>query len=132
MALSGAAPCQCLTPGGHHTTSPARISCSGPSHCWVRPAPSVTTRRCPAGWVCHADRAPGWNVTYAPEYGAVASAGNSVSTRTSPVKVSGEPAVEVWSWLRVIICFFLSSTLSAAAAGAARATGESLMGAAGS
>ena len=31
MALLGEAPCQCLTPGGHQTTSPALISCTGPS-----------------------------------------------------------------------------------------------------
>ena len=32
IALFGAAPCQCLTPTGHMTTSPALISCIGLPH----------------------------------------------------------------------------------------------------
>lgn len=36
-------------------------------HSCVSPTPAVTTRRCPAGWVCHAERAPGSKVTHAPE-----------------------------------------------------------------
>src|ERR687894_791991 len=67
MAVVGEAPCQCLTPGGHQTTSPALISRTLPPHSAVRPTPAVTTRRCPAGCVCHADLAPASKVTYAPE-----------------------------------------------------------------
>lgn len=32
--LSGAAPCQCFTPGAMLTTSPGRSSCAGLSHSW--------------------------------------------------------------------------------------------------
>ncbi|MNR03586.1 hypothetical protein D3C85_1194850 [compost metagenome] len=63
MALVGAAPCQCLTPGGQTMTSPGRISCTGLPHSWTRPTPDVTTKRWPAGWVCHAERAPGSKLT---------------------------------------------------------------------
>src|SRR5215210_6157534 len=66
MAVVGEAPCQCLTPGGHQMESPALISRTLPPHSWVRPTPAVTTRRCPAGCVCHADLAPASKVTYAP------------------------------------------------------------------
>jgi tryptophan halogenase len=45
----GDAPCQCLWPGGHQITSPARISTmSSPSH-WVQPQPLVTMSVWPRG-----------------------------------------------------------------------------------
>ena len=43
MAVVGAAPCQCFSPGGIQTTSPGRISSTGPPHRCTRPAPDVTT-----------------------------------------------------------------------------------------
>ena len=63
IAVMEVAPCQCLAPGGHHTTSPGRIVCMGFPHSCVSPTPAVTTRYCPLGCVCHADRAPGSKVT---------------------------------------------------------------------
>ena len=45
----------------------------------------------PSGWVCHAVRAPGSNVTLAPRPRAGSGASNSGSTRTVPVKVLGRP-----------------------------------------
>jgi hypothetical protein len=57
MAVVRVAPCQCFSPGGHTTTSPARISCFGlPA---LHPTdPEVTTNRWPNGWVWQAVRAP--------------------------------------------------------------------------
>ena len=42
MELFGAAPCQCLTPMGQRTTSPALIFRIGLPHSCVRPTPEVT------------------------------------------------------------------------------------------
>jgi hypothetical protein len=42
MAVVGVAPCQCLWFGGYQTTSPARISSTGPPSHWVQPTPAVT------------------------------------------------------------------------------------------
>ena len=74
MAVVGVAPCQLFSPGGNQTTSPARISSIGPPQRCARPQPAVTIRIWPSGWECHADRAPGSNVTMAPRAraGAVA------------------------------------------------------------
>jgi len=44
IAVVGVAPCQCFTPGGHQTTSPARISSTSSSEHWVQPTPDVTIR----------------------------------------------------------------------------------------
>src|SRR5206468_12150043 len=66
-AVVGDAPCQCFSPGGNHTTSPGWISSMAPPHSCTRPKPAVTTSVCPSGCVCHAVRAPGSNVTAAPE-----------------------------------------------------------------
>src|SRR5207302_4428896 len=62
MAVVGPAPCQCFSPGGNQTTSPGRISSTGPPHRWARPQPETTISVCPSGWVCQAVRAPGSNV----------------------------------------------------------------------
>src|SRR5438105_171005 len=94
MAVVGAAPCQCFSPGGNQTTSPGRISSTGPPHRWARPHPAVTTRVWPSGWVCHAVRAPGSNVTLAPTARAGAVAGNSGSMRTVPVNHAAGPLPE--------------------------------------
>jgi hypothetical protein len=50
------------SPGGNHTTSPARISSIGPPACCTRPAPAVTISVWPSGCVCQAVRATGSNV----------------------------------------------------------------------
>ena len=44
IAASGEAPCQCLTPAGIQTTSPGRISSTGPPSCCTRPRPCWTIR----------------------------------------------------------------------------------------
>lgn len=44
MADVGDAPCQCFTPGGHQTTSPWRISVTGPPNSWIQPVPAVTIK----------------------------------------------------------------------------------------
>ena len=66
MAVVGAAPCQCFSPGGNQTTSPGRISSIGPPSRCTRPKPAVTISVWPSGWVCQAVRAPGSKVTLAP------------------------------------------------------------------
>jgi hypothetical protein len=66
MAVVGVAPCQCLSFGGHQTTSPGRISTFGPPSLCTHPHPEVTIRVCPSGCLCQAVRAPGSNVTIAP------------------------------------------------------------------
>ena len=59
MKRSGAAPCQCSSPGSKKTRSPGRISSSGPPRRCARPTPSVTKIVWPFGCVCQAVRAPG-------------------------------------------------------------------------
>src|ERR1700759_2360097 len=81
IAVVGAAPCQCFSLGGIHTTSPGRISSIGPSARCTQPQPAVTIKVCPSGCVCHAVRAPGSNVTLAPETRAGSDVSNSMSTR---------------------------------------------------
>ena len=66
MAVVGVAPCQCFSPGGNQTTSPGRISSTGPPSRCAQPQPAVTISVWPSGCVCHAVRAPGSNVTLAP------------------------------------------------------------------
>src|ERR1700738_3419723 len=94
MAVVGVAPCQCLWPGGHQITSPARISTMGsPSHC-VQPQPDVTIKVCPSGWVCHALRAPGSKVTLAQDTRDSAGGAFNGSIRTLPVNHSAGPLIE--------------------------------------
>src|SRR5712691_10697342 len=94
MAVVAVAPCPCFSPGGIQITSPARISSIGPPSRCARPQPAVTIRVWPSGWVCHAVRAPGSNVTLAPTARAGAGASNRGSTRTAPVKYSAGPLPE--------------------------------------
>src|SRR6266498_1660384 len=91
MAVVAVAPCQCFSPGGNQITSPGRISSIGPPQRCARPQPAVTIRVWPSGWVCHAVRAPGSNVTLAPTARAGSPAWKSGSMRTVPVKYSAGP-----------------------------------------
>src|SRR6266581_4886783 len=102
MCVVAVAPCQCFSPGGNQITSPGRISSIGPPQRWARPQPAVTIRVWPNGWVCHAVRAPGSNVTLAPTALAGFLAWNKGSTRTAPVKYSADPFVEGCEPLRLI------------------------------
>src|ERR671912_2637994 len=102
IAVVGDAPCQCFSPGGIQTTSPGRISSTGPPHRWVRPIPDVTIRVCPSGCVCQAVRAPGSNVTLAPAARAGAGASNNRSMRTVPVNHSAGPLADGCEPLRLI------------------------------
>src|SRR5439155_26581718 len=91
IAVVGEAPCQCLWPGGHQITSPARISTiASPSH-WVQPQPKVTIKVWPSGCVCQFERAPGSNVTLAHGWRAGAGGELSGSMRTVPVNQSAGP-----------------------------------------
>src|SRR6266496_1242862 len=94
MAVVGVAPCQCFSPGANQITSPGRISSIGPPQRWTRPRPAVTIRVWPSGWVCHAVRAPGSNVTLTPTTRAGSGASNRGSMRTAPVKYSVGPFPE--------------------------------------
>src|SRR6185437_1174093 len=94
IAVVAVAPCQCFSPGGQTTTSPARISRLGPSSHFTQPQPAVTISLWPSGWVCQAVRAPGSNVTSAPETREGSIAGNSGSIRTLPVNHSAGPLAE--------------------------------------
>src|SRR5215218_3048567 len=91
MAVVPVAPCQCFSPGGNQTTSPGRICSIGPPQRCARPQPDVTIKVWPSGWVCHAVRAPGSNVTLAPVARAGAFAWNRGSMHTVPVKYSAGP-----------------------------------------
>src|SRR5881275_2809074 len=102
MAVVDVAPCQCFSFGGIHTTSPGRIDSTGPPQRCTKPLPAVTIRVWPNGWVCHAVRAPGSNVTLAPTALAGLFAWNKGSTRTAPVKYSADPFVEGCEPLRLI------------------------------
>src|SRR4051794_32641494 len=94
MAMVAEAPCQCFSPGGNQTTSPGRISSTGPASRCTQPRPETTIRVWPRGWVCHAVRAPGSKVTLAPPTRAGLGALNSGSTRTVPVNHSAGPFPE--------------------------------------
>src|SRR5204863_1244222 len=91
MAVVGAAPCQCFSPGANQTTSPGRISSTGPPQRCAHPSPATTISVWPSGWVCQAVRAPGSNVTFAPRTRAGSGASNSGSMRTVPVNQSDGP-----------------------------------------
>ncbi len=67
---------------------------TGPPRCWTRPTPAVTISVWPSGCVCQAVRAPGSNVTMPPPTRAGALAWNRESTRTEPVKLLAEPALD--------------------------------------
>src|SRR5829696_4180031 len=102
IAVVAAAPCQCFSPGENQTTSPGRISSIGPPQRWARPTPDVTISVWPSGWVCHAVRAPGSNVTFAPAARAGTGASNNGSTRTVPVNHSAGPFADGCEPLRLI------------------------------
>jgi hypothetical protein len=89
IAAVGEVPCQCLIVGGAPDDVAELDLLDGSASCWARPMHSVTIRRCPAGWTCHADRAPGRKVTYAPLYDAISSVANSGWTRHVPGEVLG-------------------------------------------
>src|SRR6266404_7175963 len=94
IAVVGVAPCQCFSPSANQTTSPGRISSTGPPSRCAQPSPEVTINVWPNGCVCHAVRAPGSNVTLAPRTRAGSGASNSGSIRTVPVNQSAGPFVE--------------------------------------
>ena len=87
IAVVGAAPCQCFSPGANQTTSPGRISSIGPPSRCTRPQPAVTIRVWPSGWVCQAVRAPGSNVTLAP----ATRAGSGAAEQRVDADGAGEP-----------------------------------------
>ena len=60
---SPSAPCQCVVPGGHQTTSPALNLFGRPPLSHTQPDPAVTRSSCPASWVCQLVRAHGVNMT---------------------------------------------------------------------
>src|SRR5882724_11732096 len=101
-AVVGDAPCQCFSPAGNHTTSPGWIPSIGPPHRCTRPNPAVTTSVCPSGCVCHAVRARGSNVTYAPDVRDGSFASNNGSIRTEPVKFCAGPLRDGCDPLRAI------------------------------
>src|SRR6266513_1740916 len=106
IAFAGEAPCQCFSPGSNQTTSPGRISSTGPPSRCARPSPNVTIKTWPSGWVCQAVRAPGSNVTVLPAARAGSLTGKSGSIRTVPVNHSAGPFADACEPLRWI--FILS------------------------
>src|ERR1017187_5707194 len=111
MAVVGAAPCQCFSPGAKQITSPGRISSIGPPQRCARPQPAVTISVWPSGWVCQAVRAPGSNVTLFPAARAGAVTWNSGSIRTVPVNQSAGPLLEGCEPLLLMSIFeYLSAT----------------------
>src|SRR3989454_6637771 len=101
-AVVGAAPCQCFSPGGIQITSPGRISSIGPPQRCARPEPAVTISVWPSGGGCQAVRAPGSNVTLAPDTRAGSGAWNSGSMRTVPVNHSAGPMPDGCEPLRLM------------------------------
>ena len=90
IAVVGAAPCQCFSPGEDHITSPGWMcSICSPQRC-TKPLPAVTTKVCPKGWLCQAVRAPGSNVTRATETRAVRgpSSGSSETSHSRGPHIS--------------------------------------------
>src|SRR4051794_7062086 len=90
MKWSGVAPCQCHSPGGHHTVSPGRIATTSPPRDWVRPTPLVTCRVWPWTCRCHAARAQGAKCT-ALTLPREAVPGAMTSKCTTPVNHSAGP-----------------------------------------
>ena len=74
----------------------------GPPQRWARPTPDVTSSVWPSGWVCHAVRAPGSNVTLARAARAGTGASNNGSMRTVQVNHSAGPFAEGCEPLRLI------------------------------
>src|SRR5689334_4339875 len=109
MPVVAVAPCQCLTPGAIQTTSPGRISSTGPPSRCTQPIPAVTTSTWPSGCVCQAVRAPGSKVTSPPDVREGAVAENRRSTRTAPVKLSAGPLPEGSEPTRAILTAPVSS-----------------------
>src|SRR6476659_7393273 len=95
MVVVGVAPCQCFSLGANQTTSPGRISSTGPPSRCARPQPAEIINVWPNGCVCQAVRAPGSNVTLAPRTRAGSGVSNSGSMRTVPVNQSAGPLVEL-------------------------------------
>src|SRR3954470_8162099 len=93
MKRSGVAPCQCHSPGGHHTVSPGCRTTTSPPRDWVRPMPSVTCRVCPLACRCQAVRAPGVKRT-ALTLPLDSVPGAMTSKCTTPVNHSDGPATE--------------------------------------
>src|SRR4051812_35367523 len=91
MELVAVAPCQCFTPGGVQITSPGLTSRFSPPSSCTQPVPEVTIRIWPAGWLCHAERAPGSKVTCPAERGVWSGAPNWGASLTEPVKFVSAP-----------------------------------------
>src|SRR6266851_1854902 len=94
MRLVVVAPCQCFTFGGIQMTSPGWICRRSPPDSCTQPVPDVTMSVWPAGWVCHAVRAPGSNVASPPVACVCAEASNNGSITTEPVKLCAGPLPE--------------------------------------
>src|SRR6185312_3764594 len=107
IAVVAVAPCQCFSPGGNQTTSPGRISSTGPPQRCAQPQPSATINVWPNGCVCHAVRAPGSKLTQAPTTRAGAGASISRSIRAAPVNQSADPCSGGREPLRLISIRFL-------------------------
>src|ERR1700736_4677609 len=88
MPLVGEPPCQCFSPGGIQTTSPALISRIGPPLLWTRPTPEITYSVWPSGCECQFVRAPGSKDTRFETIRAGTSAAMIGSCQTVPVKYS--------------------------------------------
>src|SRR6266436_291031 len=88
MPLVGEPPCQCFSPGGIQTTSPALISRIGPPLLWTRPTPEITYSVWPSGCVCQFVRAPGSKDTRFEAIRAGAAVAMIGSCQTVPVKYS--------------------------------------------
>ncbi|MCL2581761.1 MAG: hypothetical protein FWE35_04825 [Streptosporangiales bacterium] len=52
MSESGAAPCQCSSPGGAQTVSPGRRGFRSPSRVSTAPLPLATRMSCPSSCEC--------------------------------------------------------------------------------
>src|SRR5438105_2028754 len=107
IAVVAVAPCQCFSRGGHETTSPGRIFSIGPPQLWTKPQPAVTISDWPSGWMCHAVRAPGSNVTLTPSARAGLLVWKRGSIRTLPVKFAAGPLTEACEPL-LLMSIFLS------------------------
>src|SRR5438105_15646546 len=92
IAVVGIAPCQCFSLGGNQTTSPGRISSTGPPSRCAHPRPEVTINVWPSGCVCQAVRAHGSNVTLAQRTLAGSRGSNNVCIHTLSVHHFADPS----------------------------------------
>ena len=102
MAVVGAAPCQCFSPGGIHTTSPGRISSIGSSFALHPTATGGDNQRLAEWMSVPRGTGAGLEGDAGPAGAGRAGASNKGSMRTVPVNHSVGPLLDGCEPFRLI------------------------------